>query len=126
MLNELAQVVAALNSLGTATGSRHPRINPMGKNNDLLIVCLTDDGTPASFSVVPGETATTLFRVEHGSAGSSFPGFNVSTPLRSLDHIAAERLVPAVEHVLSLNKNKGAPNSDLASALRKLTPHKGN
>ena len=29
MLNELAQIVTALDRLGIVTGSRHPRINPM-------------------------------------------------------------------------------------------------
>jgi hypothetical protein len=55
MLNELAQVVTALDRLGTPTGSRHPRINTMGKNSELLVVCLAGDGTPASFTVIPGQ-----------------------------------------------------------------------
>jgi hypothetical protein len=116
MLNELAQVVTALNRLGTATGSRHPRINPMGKNRDLLIVCLADDGTPASFTVVPGDTSATLFRVEHGAAGSSFPGFNLPSPLRTLQNAPPQQLKTAVGALLTERKNTKGSVVSLANA----------
>jgi hypothetical protein len=48
----------------------------MGKNRDLLVVCVAGDGAPSLVETLKGEIAGTLFRVEHGSAGSSFPGFN--------------------------------------------------
>src|SRR5438445_13302384 len=105
MLNELAQVVVALDRLGTPAGSRHPRINPMGKNRELLIVCLSDRATPASFTVVPGETSATLFRVEHGSAGSSFPGFNLPTPVRTLQGADPQQLKAAIAALLTERKN---------------------
>ena len=38
MLNELSQVADSLERLGTVAPSRHPRINPMGKNRELLVV----------------------------------------------------------------------------------------
>jgi hypothetical protein len=116
MLNELAQVVTALERLGTPTGSRHPRINPMGKNRELLIVCLSDGGTPASFTVVPGETSATLVRVEHGSAGSSFPGFNLPTPLRTPQGADPQQLKPAIGALLIERKNTKGSVTILAKA----------
>ena len=116
MLNELAQVVTALDLLGTPTGSRHPRINPMGKNSELLIVCLADGGTPASFTVVPGETSATLFRVEHGSAGSSFPGFNLPTPLRTLQGADPQQLKAAIGALLIERKNTKGSVTNLTNA----------
>lgn len=120
MLNELAQVVTALNRLRIPTGSRHPRINPMGKNSDLLIVCLADDGTPASFTVVPGETSATLFRVEHGAAGSSFPGFNLPTPLRTLQSAEPEKLRAAVDALLAGRKKTKGNVASLTIAAREV------
>jgi hypothetical protein len=120
MLNELSQVVDSFERLGMTTESRHSRINPMGKNKDLLVVCLAKDGSPRLIEVLPGEKAATLFRVEHGSAGSSFPGFNLPTPLRRLDEVAVEKLTPAVENLLVLDKNKNTPNAALAGGLHEL------
>ena len=106
MLNELSQVVDAIEQLGLTPQSRHGRINPMAKNKDLLIVCLAQDGAPSWVEVLAGESAALLFRVEHGSAGSSFPGFNLPIPLRCLDKAPTEKLTSAVEHLLDLAKNK--------------------
>ena len=117
MLNELSQVVDSLERLGTTTQSRHRRINPMGKNRDLLVVCVAKDGSPRMIEVLPGEKAATLFRVEHGSAGSSFPGFNLPTPLRRLDEVQIEKLTPAVEDLLAFGKNKNTSNAALASSI---------
>jgi len=88
MLNELSQVVDSLQRLGTVAPSRHPRINPMGKNRDLLVVSLDADGKPARIEALPGETAANLFRVEHGSQGSSFP---VSTSQLRFDGLTMPR-----------------------------------
>ena len=75
MLNELSQVVDTIERLGATPSSRHPRINPMGKNKDLLVVYIAKDGTPIAVEVLEGETAATLFRVEQGSAGIVDPVF---------------------------------------------------
>jgi hypothetical protein len=120
MLNELSQVVEAIERFGATPQSRHPQINPMGKNRDLLVVCVAADGTPSRVEALKGEIAETLFRVEHGSAGSSFPGFNLPTPLRRLDEVPAEKLSPAVEDLLALAKNKGTANAALAEAINQL------
>ena len=117
MLNELSQVVDSLERIGTAPRSRHPRINPMGKNKDLLVISVAKDGSPRLIEVLPGERAATLFRVEHGSAGSSFPGFNLPTPLRRLDEVPTEQLTPIVEKLLALAKNKNTPNAVLAECV---------
>src|SRR2546426_5913669 len=120
MLNELSQVVDSLERLGTPTQSRHQRINPMGKNKDLLVVCLGKDGSPRLIEVLAGEKAATLFRVAHGSEGSSFPGFNLLTPLRRLDEVPTEKLTPAVENILALAKNKNSPSTALANCIGEL------
>ena len=120
MLNELSQVVDSLERLGTVAPSRHPRINPMGRNRDLLVVSLGNDGNPSRIEVLPGETASILFRVEHGSQGASFPGFNVPTPLRRLDDAPGVELAAAVEKLLALGKNKNSSAAELAEAIRAL------
>jgi hypothetical protein len=120
MLNELSQVAESLERLGTVAPSRHPRINPMGKNRELLIVSLNGDGNPASLEVLPGETAANLFRVEHGSAGSSFPGFNIPTPLRRLAEVSADELKPAIEKLLELGKNKNFSAAEIKDSIHAL------
>ena len=90
----------------------------MGKNKDLLVICLAPDGKPSRVEIMEGDSAANLFRVEHGSAGSSFPGFNVPTPLRCLREAPTERLMPAVEHLPTLNKN--AMITDFAAAIAEL------
>ncbi len=120
MLNELSQVVDSIERLGASTQSRHPRINPMGKNKDLLVVSVAKDGSPRLIEVLAGEKAATLFRVEHGAAGSSFPGFNLSTPLRCLDGAPGEKLTPAVESLVALSKNKNSTNAALSGCIGEL------
>ena len=120
MLNELSQVADSLKRLGTVAPSRHPRINPMGKNRDLLVVSLDDAGNPSRIEVLPGETAANLFRVEHGSAGSSFPGFNIPTPLRRFAEASAGSLKPAIEKLVALEKSKHSSAAELTEGLRQL------
>jgi hypothetical protein len=92
----------------------------MGKNRDLLVVSLDDAGNASRIEVLPGETAANLFRVEHGSAGSSFPGFNIPTPLRRLDEASADALKPAVEKLLALGKNKNSSAAEIKESIRAL------
>lgn len=92
----------------------------MGRNRDLLVVSLGNDGNPSRIEVLPGETASILFRVEHGSQGASFPGFNVPTPLRRLDNAPGVELAAAVEKLLALGKNKNSSAAELAEAIRAL------
>ena len=120
MLNELSQFSDSLERLGTVAPSRHPRINPMGKNRDLLVVSLALAGNASRIEVLPGETAANLFRIEHGSAGSSFPGFNIPTPLRRLDEASADALKPAVEKLLALGKNKTSSAVEINESIRAL------
>ena len=120
MLNELSQVVDAIERLGLNPQSRHGRISPMAKNADLLIVFLARDGAPNRVENLAGRDAASWFRVEHGSAGSSFPGFNLPTPLRCLDKIPIEELTSAVKHLLNLAKDKSTANVVLAEGIRAL------
>lgn len=120
MLNELSQLVDAIERLGLDPQSRHRRISPMAKNSDLLIVFLASNGTPSRVENLAGRDAASLFRVEHGSAGSSFPGFNLPTPLRCLDKIPIEELKSAVKHLLDMVKDKSVANVALAGGIRDL------
>jgi hypothetical protein len=120
MLNELFLVLEAIDRLGTTPPSRHPRITPMGKNKDLLVICIGNDGLPRRGEVLKGKVAAMLFRVEHGAAGSSFPGFNLPTPWRQLNGVPPEKLVPSVESLLALVKTKNTPNTALAEAIGQL------
>jgi hypothetical protein len=120
MLNELSQVADSLERLGTVAPSRHPRINPMGKNRDLLVVSLDGAGSPSRIEDLPGETSANLFRVEHGFAGSSFPGFNIPTPLRRLNEAATGALKPAVERLLALGKNKNSSAAEIKKSIHAL------
>lgn len=112
MLNELSLVVDAIERMGATPTSRHPRINPMGKNKTLLIIGINLDGAPASVEFLAGEVAGELFRVEHGSAGSSFPGFNLPVPLRDISAAPPEALGSALEKLIEIAKNK---NTDAAA-----------
>lgn len=120
MLNELSQVVDAVERLAVKPPFRCGRINPMAKNKELLIVCLAKDGVPSRVEIWEGGIAASLFRVEHGSAGSSFPGFNLPTPLRRLDEVPTEKLTLAVERLLALAKNKSTANVALAEGIWQL------
>jgi CRISPR-associated protein (Cas_Csd1) len=120
MLNELFQAAKAIEKLDAVTSSRHPRINPMGKNRDLLVVGVAGDGAPRRLEFLKGETAAKLFRVEHGSSGSSFPGFNLPTPLRCLSEGPTEKLQPAIEKLLAAAKNKINGNAALAQKINEL------
>ena len=120
MLNELSQVVDSLNRVGVVPLSRHPRINPMGKNKELLVVLLDNTGKPTQLEIVPGSTAEQLFRIEHRSCGSSFPGFNIPTPLRQFNPTDGDRLQPIVLQLRALEKNKSSSNSNIKAILQEL------
>jgi hypothetical protein len=120
MLNELSQVVAALNPVGIVTASRHPRINPMGKNQELLILRLDGEGKPADAEFISGDNAGELFRVEHGSSGSSFPGFNLPTPLLTLTEAPGDELKPILEQLCGLWRNTASPADQILHAIKKL------
>jgi len=120
MLNELSQVVDAIEWLGLNPQSRHGRISPMAKNTDLLIVFLGKDGAPSRVENLAARDAASLFRVEHGSAGSSFPGFNLPTPLRCLNKIPIEELTVAVKQLLDLAKDKSTASVALAEGIHDL------
>ena len=120
MLNELHQVSQALDRVGIDHPSRHPRINPMGKNRALLIVRLNQKAKPSKVEFVSKTVAATLFRVEHGSAGSSFPGFNIPTPLLDLKKSSAKKLEPVIKELCALQKKSDSPSSQIRTFVTKL------
>jgi hypothetical protein len=92
MLNELQQVVTALQDRGVTIEEQHPSLTPMGKNDPLLVVELDKTGSPTHLAIEQAEIAGKLLRVCHGSQGSSFPGFNIPTPLRVFARIKPDKL----------------------------------
>ena len=120
MLNELHQVSQALDRVGIDHPSRHPRINPMGKNRALLIVRLNQKAKPSNVEFVSKTVAATLFRVEHRSAGSSFPGFNIPTPLLDLKKSSAKKLEPVIKQLCVLQRRPDSPSNQIRIFIRNL------
>ena len=109
MLNELYQVSQAMKRLDIDSPSRHQRIKPMGRNRELLIVRLNDDAEPSEVEFVSGAVAADLYRVEHGSTGSSFPGFNLPTPFLDLAQTSTDELTSVLEQLCALRKKSNPP-----------------
>jgi hypothetical protein len=120
MLNELSQVVAALERLGVVITSQHARMKPMSKNRELLIVRLNESGQPSEVEFIPKDKAAKLLRVEHGSAGSSFPGLNLPAPLLTFSTISAGELSPALEQLYALWKKPSAQAVQIAGSMKQL------
>ena len=119
MLNELYQVSQEL-------GARRHRFpiarfahQPMGKNRELLIVRLNAAAEPSDVEFVSGAVAAHLFRVEHGSAGSSFPGFNLPTPLLDLTQAYID-LKPILQRLCELQKKKDSSTQQIYGAFTEL------
>jgi hypothetical protein len=91
MLNELYQAATALERCGATTIELHPHLDPMGKNNQVLLIQLNADGMPTRLSVIREKDAGSLLRVCHGSEGAAFPGFNLPTPLRRFRFTGVEK-----------------------------------
>ncbi len=119
MLNELYQVSQSLERVGINFPSRDSRISPMGKNRELLIVRLNDDAELSDMEFVSGAVAANLYRVEHGSAGSSFPGFNLPTPLRDLTQVSTD-LKPVLQRLSDLWKKKDSSTEQIHDAMKEL------
>jgi hypothetical protein len=92
MLNELYQAATALERCGAKPTELHPHLEPMGKNERVLLVLLGADGEPKSFSVLSKEVAGTLMRIPGGSDGSSFPGFILPTPWQCFQKTPPEKI----------------------------------
>ena len=119
MLNELYQVSQNLERVGIDSPSRDSRISPMGKNRELLIVRLNTAAEPSDVEFVSGAVAAHLFRVEHGSAGSSFPGFNLPTPLLDLIQAYID-LKPILQRLCKLQKKGDSSTQQIYGALTEL------
>lgn len=116
MLNELYQALVALEKRGVPLSMRHSALDPMPKG-DLLLIRLADDGRIAAVEVVPKEEAGLLMRVQHGSSGSAFPGFNLPGPLRTLSGTDNEKKERGEELSRQL-KRRNATVSELKSLIR--------
>jgi hypothetical protein len=120
MLNELSLVADSLERLGINPVPRHPRINPMGKNKTMLVVGLDASAIPSTFEFFPGEVAGKLFRIEQGSAGSSFPGFNIPVPLCGLASIDKNQVAPLLENLIAFAKDKKAGSASIRDVINAL------
>ncbi len=112
MLNELYQVSQAMERVGITPPPRHPRISPMGKNRELLVLRLNDKAEPADVEFVSGEVGGGLFRVEHGSSGCSFPGFNIPTPLLDLTQTYTDEVTSVLEQLFFVLRQKSNPPTE--------------
>lgn len=117
MLNELSLVVEALDAVGIAGKSRHQKIQPMGKNADVLVASLGEDGTIQSVEVVRAEVGQHFLKYAPANNGPGFPGFNLPTPIRTLVTDSAEELTAAIETFGALAKNKNASPAALSEAI---------
>ena len=122
MLNELYQVSQAMEQVGIVYQKRHPRITPMGKNRKLLIVRLDDLAEPYEVEFIPGHKAGRLFRVKHGSEGSSFPGFNIPTPLLQGAQSCAGTLASVLERLCDLWEKENPPTQEITQAITEMAP----
>ena len=120
MLNELYQVSQAMERVGITGPRRHPRITPMGKNRELLLVRLNDDAEPSEVELIPGDMAGGLFRIKHGSSGSSFPGFNIPTPLLDPTCSPIDALNPLLERLCDLWQEKSPPTMQINHAMTEM------
>ena len=119
MLNELYQVSQSLERVGINFPSRDSRISPMGKNRELLIVRLNDDAELSDMGVRFRSSGSQSLSVEHGSAGSSFPGFNLPTPLRDLTQVSTD-LKPVLQRLSDLWKKKDSSTEQIHDAMKEL------
>lgn len=115
MLNEIFQVAEALKNLGVASKEAHPSMKPMGKS-PLLVVRLNNCGRIASIDILPAEHGDALKRIEHGSAGTSFPGFNLPSPVLDLSDVSSEKLKQFTE----IQKDRKVDGKQRLDALRDL------
>lgn len=117
MLNELFQIAEALDRLKLSGQEAHPSIKPIG-NSPLLIARLTELGRIGSLDILMPEQAGLLKRVEHGAAGTSFPGFNVPSPVWNVADVPVEHLKQLIE----VQKNRNATPRQRLGCLCALKP----
>jgi hypothetical protein len=117
MLNELAQVVEALDAVGIAGGARHQNIQPMGKNADVLVTLLDQDGTIQSVEVVRAEVGKHFLKFAPANNGPGFPGFSLPAPIRKLGADSADELTVAIESFSALANNKNASPTAISDAI---------
>ncbi len=58
--------------------------------------------------------------MEHGSAGSSFPGFNLPTPLLDLTGVPTDELKPTLEQLVALWRKPSCPVGEILGCITKL------
>jgi hypothetical protein len=117
MLNELFLVAEALDRLKLAGQEAHQSIKPMG-NSPALVARVTDAGSIGSLEILMPEKAGLLKRIEHGSAGTSFPGFNLPSPVWDLADVPLEHLKKLVE----VQENRKATVRQRLDVLRLVKP----
>lgn len=118
MLNELHQVVIAMEKRRVPLVVPHSALEPMGKS-ELLLIEVDAQAVPERLKVLPSGDAGKLARVTHDSKGSSFPGFNLPLPLRS---IPKKVELTSLGALVEAQGSKNASGSDIAKAAAALFP----
>lgn len=121
MLNELHQVVKALEKAGISAAQPHPALAFMGKS-DALHLFLDQSGNLGRFSVIPGATAKNLRRIKHSSEGAAFPGFNLPIPLRLLPANLDEPQIEKITILVATLKSKKSTGAEILTAGYALHP----
>ena len=122
MLNELHQVVEALERSGTPYGSPHEALAFMGKG-DALHLLLDESAVPISMRIIPGADASRLMRVSHTSAGSFFPGFNLPIPMRVLQRSMEGEALRLTEQLIAALKARSTPGALIIDLAKQLRPY---
>lgn len=119
MLNELHQVVIAMEKRGVPLVVPHSALDPMGKSR-LLLIEVDAQAVPQRLRVLPDVEAGKLLRIAHDSEGSSFPGFNLPLPLRTVPETVE---LTSLGSLVEAQRRKDASGVILAEAAMALFLH---
>lgn len=112
MLNELYALSQSLSRCDLKVPQRHKDLKKNPKGNG-FIVAINHDGSVASIEFCDADRMKETWKIDSGSNGISFPGFNISFPLWSVSSSAAE----PIERLLKLKPDQ---ISDRLSLIEKI------
>ena len=100
MLNELYVLAKSLEKCGLNPPTYHPSLKRNAKK-DGFVLGIEDDGSVGFVEFCEAQKMGEVWRIESGSNGISFPGFNLASPIwKPMDNVAE-----IVQKLLKLPKN---------------------